>query len=139
MVTLSHRSRVSTVLLALTLVLAVATPALAATSPCGLSGSTTEDPADTVKGTANGNCSGSGRTISEMRMEIQEQVGPVWNTRDTEVDNPGTTLWTQIDTTSCFGHGTDQWRTKSILFDSAGDDKLLYFPSVSGVSITCST
>lgn len=125
-------------MLALTLVLVVAAPALAATSPCGLSGSTTESPADTVKGTATGNCSGTGRTISEMRMEIQEQVGPVWNTRDTDVDNPGTTQWTQVDTTSCAGHGTDQWRTKSILIDSQNDDRLLYFPNVSGMSITCS-
>jgi hypothetical protein len=98
-----------------------------------------ESPADWAKGLMNTNCTSASRTVVEQRIEVQEKVGFVWNTRGSGVNNPN-----QVDppaytlSVSCAGHGTDNWRTKAVMFDNLGGDLLAYYPSSGGVSLVCS-
>jgi hypothetical protein len=115
-------------------------PADAATSACagGLTGSTQwDEDIDAAKGTINNNCTGTGLTVAEERIELMWH-GVTWDTLVTGVYHPNlTNPPARVKVWSCEASTSRTWRTKGYMKDSIGNTALKYFPSSGGTTLPC--
>lgn len=113
---------------ALTTLVWMPAPALAATSPCNESSSAPTTNGTTAYGNGTMNCSGTGRTVASVTVEIHIQRYGLWGYLSPSRKScaGGGTSKTCYTSASCNGLGTNNYKVWSQGTDNIGDTKAAY-------------